>query len=709
MSLATLGLNLIREGFALAIDCACCIGELCDGIPCVSNRECQEAELVPDATCQCKRLQCTSECCQSDEDCPEGYYCLDCACVPKCTGEPCTEDFDCNDGCVCAGGQCFPASDMVYCQRNPDDLDAEPRCRFGRPADPSLIVAGPFTSYGICCFVGCDCKYICNPVSLACNPNPDGEYSSQSECEGACGDPDDMGRCCQSVVDYDDDGKAISYETGPADVCPSTREWCKSDPPVEMPGQRTFRSFNPLFDNCDLCPVNAQGPCCLDGECKMGLDRLECEDAGGEFKGDSWIDCETPRDPAVGQFFDYACPGCNGQGDCACEDNEFCDGMACSECGDNLFDVTPGQTTFTNIELSGPSNLYVYIRDCKFGERIDGDREVSVYVGDQLAGKVACRDKTNECTNGGVIETNLEGKIELREASTDITVCITVEDACGDPCGTIPAMGAIGACCGVKPFVLVTQEDLNEHFADVLCDPEFPNDSPAGPGAWFDLYSWLLSLGWSEAFAVKKRIAGNGCNIEIWGVPGGPCDNFAPFPCISENQSGPYPGTDFTTSLPGCCPEPVSSCVDEVGGGIKVDEWQCSELRGKFVEGGVCENNPCPSVDACCVTPYRLSGGNDSATETDFPNAEAAVSFCEELNYPNPLSDCYAVPGSEGGWLWRQAFPLAEPFCVPGCEDCSPPIFDENTPLEGFYKECVAGKTCDDNPCRNAAGRNPLP
>jgi len=178
MSLATQGLNLIREGFALAIDCACCIAEQCDNIPCVSSRECQEAGLVPDATCKCLQGQCTSLDCLTDEDCPEGYYCLDGVCVPNCTGEPCTEDFDCNDGCVCAGGQCFPASDMVYCQRDPDDLEADPRCRFGRPSDPSLIVGGPFTSYGICCFVGCDCKYICNPVSYACDPNPDGEYGS---------------------------------------------------------------------------------------------------------------------------------------------------------------------------------------------------------------------------------------------------------------------------------------------------------------------------------------------------------------------------------------------------------------------------------------------------------------------------------------------------------------------------------------------------
>jgi len=180
-------------------------------------------------------------------------------------------------------------------------------------------------------------------------------------------------------------------------------------------------------------------------------------------------------------------------------------------------------------------------------------------------------------------------------------------------------MGAIGACCNVKPFVLVTQLELEEHFPDVLCDPEFPNDSPAGPGAWFDLYGWLLTLGWSDAFAVKKRTASTSCNIEIWGVSDGPCDNSAPFPCLSENQSGPYPGTDFTTRLPGCCPEPVSNCVDEVGVGIDVDEWQCGELHGDFVEGGVCDNDPCPDpCDDCQWATEDEQSGDFTSPENIF-------------------------------------------------------------------------------------------
>jgi len=320
--------------------------------------------------------------------------------------------------------------------------------------------------------------------------------------------------------------------------------------------------------------------------------------------------------------------------------------------------------------------------------------------------KCNCCQASSSSSSSSISSSSSSGGGSSSSSSSSSISSSSSSSQCGDPCGTIPAAGAAGACCGVKPFVLVTQPDLEQRFPAVLCDPEFPNRLPSGPGAWFDLHDWLLSFGWIKAIPVKMRRAGTGCNIEIWGVPGGPCDNIDPFPCMSKEQSDPYPGTDFTTNLPGCCPEPVSSCVDEVGNGVKVDEWQCDELGGEFIEGKECKESPC-SGDACCVTPYQIIGGNDSATEQEFPNAGAAISFCEEQAIPNPLSGCYAVPGEEGGWLWRQAVPNGESVCVPGCEDCSPPIFDENTPMEGFYKECVAGKTCNDNPC--SPDPNPLP
>lgn len=162
---------------------------------------------------------------------------------------------------------------------------------------------------------------------------------------------------------------------------------------------------------------------------------------------------------------------------------------------------------------------------------------------------------------------------------------------------------------------------------------------------------------------------------------------------------------------------PRYTCVNEITG-TNSNDWSCYDDAdvdyapwppGSFFPDPLLICPPSDSGSVCCVTPYRLIGGNDSSTEQDFPNADEAISACEELAYPNPLSGCYAVPGFQGGWLWRQAVANGEPECIPGCEDCSPPIFDENTPLEGSYKECVAGKTCDDNPCRNSARRNPLP
>ena len=241
-------------------------------------------------------------------------------------------------------------------------------------------------------------------------------------------------------------------------------------------------------------------------------------------------------------------------------------------------------------------------------------------------------------------------------------------------------MGAAGACCGVKPFVLVTQADLEQRFPAVLCDPEFPNRLPSGPGAWFDLHDWLLSFGWIEAFPVKMRRAGNDCNIEIWGVPGGPCDNIDPFPCMSKEQSDPYPGTDFTTNLPGCCPEPVSSCVDEVGNGVKVDEWQCDELGGEFIEGKECKDTPCspetPCTDDCpCAADERCLEGTCQSCGDQIFSAEAGV----------PLPTGIMLDGSEYLKIY-----------IRGCTDAAREVVIEVDGVEVDYVTCT-GTTCSND------------
>lgn len=390
--------------------------------------------------------------CGEDPDCPAGYECRQGVCQPKCTGDPCTGDDDCPDGCVCFEGNCFPASDMHYCMwpdecepnatgsgnwHYPDGSPCEPSCGKGRPQDPSHVQAGPFSSYEMCCFVGCGCSYLCNPVSYTCYPDPEGVYADEEACMAQCGDPGDMGRCCQSIVCYDQDMKAISYTTGEADVCPSTREWCRNDPPVGPGECRTFRTFNTLLD-CSSCPVNSEGPCCLPEGCVMGLDRLECEDAGGEHKGTSWIDCETPRDPSVGQYFDFACPDCNNRRDCVCEVDEKCNGLKCVPCGDGIHLVSAGQRVFTGILLDEWTELDVYVRSCRDDQIVeDIDRKVTVSIDNAIVGDetvIAMVEKEQLGIRTGVPG---GGNIILSETPVDVVVCLTLR----------PIPRVEGACC----------------------------------------------------------------------------------------------------------------------------------------------------------------------------------------------------------------------------------------------------------------------
>ena len=414
MSLVAIGNNLLVTGLSLALDCACCL--FCSHKPCRRNADCEKG-------CRCIKNKCSEGPCKSDEDCPEGYICLNGVCVPACSGEPCNTELDCHKGCDCLDGDCYPASDLVYCQKDPDDPDAKPKCKFGRPEDRSLIVGGPFASYDLCCSLGCDCNYECNPVSFVCQPWLQGAQD-KDECEATCGDPNDQGRCCKSTVTYDDTGKAISYKQEGDENCPSTRAYCQNDPPCPPPCTRTFRSFNKLFDDCDLCPKNVTGPCCVDGDCVMGLDRLQCEDRGGIFKGNSWIDCETARDSDVGLAYAFACDDCNGKRDCACDVDERCEHQKCIPCGDRQFLVHSVQTRDTEIDVVERDNIEVYIRDClPDGTPNPAARNVEVLVDGVSLGQIL---------NEGEVTATQAGRLEIKNAmAVDYVVCIAITK---EPC-----------------------------------------------------------------------------------------------------------------------------------------------------------------------------------------------------------------------------------------------------------------------------------
>ena len=163
----------------------------------------------------------------------------------------------------------------------------------------------------------------------------------------------------------------------------------------------------------------------------MGLDRLECEDAGGEHKGTSWIDCETPRDPSVGQFFKTACPGCNGQRDCFCEGDEKCVNQNCQPCGDHVFPVAAGQKVFTGLAVEPGDLVDVYVRSCRDDVVLDdADREVRLSLND--ADETFLSLVQQEATDIPVIKA---GELVLSDSPADIIVCITIHPA------------VTGACC----------------------------------------------------------------------------------------------------------------------------------------------------------------------------------------------------------------------------------------------------------------------
>ena len=216
MSLILEGVALAIEGAALVIDCACCIGELCDLRACLTDNDCDDAALQPGAECFCRGNKCTSDpTCFDDDDCPDGYVCVDGRCVPPCRGQECVGTSDCPEGCECIDGGCFDPELVYYCwkqvqdeQGNPiPDADQEVQCKQGVPTPPMYSSAGgPYLSYALCAATGCDSMFSCNTVVGDCYPDPLGPYDSFSDCQAACGEGGDLGRCCKSTVCYDAEG-----------------------------------------------------------------------------------------------------------------------------------------------------------------------------------------------------------------------------------------------------------------------------------------------------------------------------------------------------------------------------------------------------------------------------------------------------------------------------------------------------------------------
>ena len=421
MSLVLEGISLVLEAGGLAIDCACCIKEKCEAIVCANDVDCDEAGKTPDAECFCRAKKCTSNpSCVNDDDCPDGQECVDGRCVSICRGQPCGADGDCPDECVCLEGGCWNKDNVYYCHGDPNDTNADGECKQGVP---ELSKGGPYLTYGLCAQSGCKSKFSCNPVIGDCYPDAAGIFEDLPTCQSNCGDGTDQGRCCESVVCYDADGNVTGVtqqcaergindtpccgggkapidpdNPGAGERCVDThscsKKNCISDPPLQngQVGCRTLRQFNSLFEDCDLCATLQLGPCCyeVDGVATCDMhDKGYCTDVlGGTWKGNNWFTCEDAREAQVDLLIDFACPDCNGAGDCACGGNGYCYGQKCRDCNNPTTVDTDAAGTIIDDNPKAGDKWKFRVRSCTdgvsspeqdifiFAERPDGTRKL---------------------------------------------------------------------------------------------------------------------------------------------------------------------------------------------------------------------------------------------------------------------------------------------------------------------------------------------
>ncbi len=302
MPLAALNNALLLYGVGLAGTCECCA--VCPPSPCVNDGDCTGSSI----NCVCEEGVCIPACVEGS--CPVGFICVNGHCVPDpCNSEPCVSTGDCEEGCVCSQGMCLNESDQYYCC---EDANGDTNCQKGPCALTDTTLGGPFNDMQLCCASGCDCRYDCNPVSNSCIPNPQGQYSDQQICLANCTDPGELGICCETMAPESNSNPSLCILRQPAglgNTCITTRAGCQDDRPNGI-----TRFWQRGFDNCDLCPASPTGACCKPDGCCEVLCEGECEDIGGTYMGNSWIDCDTMRDPPT---IGTACDVREGCRDCS--------------------------------------------------------------------------------------------------------------------------------------------------------------------------------------------------------------------------------------------------------------------------------------------------------------------------------------------------------------------------------------------------------
>jgi hypothetical protein len=163
----------------------------------------------------------------------------------------------------------------------------------------------------LCNEVRCPSGYVCigGLCIRACRPTEDSPVSGcsdSSDCpdgcvcvNGVCVSSGELGSCCEIVPPFAGDNERNCYVRRPYTIgdqptCVMLESLC-----VDDDEEGITRSWRPLNErSCNQCPATREGACCLpDGACEV-LCETECNAIDGAvYKGDLWLDCDTPRFP----------------------------------------------------------------------------------------------------------------------------------------------------------------------------------------------------------------------------------------------------------------------------------------------------------------------------------------------------------------------------------------------------------------------------
>jgi Cys-rich repeat protein len=262
----------------------------CDGIvdegcqtPCTSDADCAPMEACINGVCI---VYCG---CASDADCPVGFYCEECMCMPEdCPDEDMDGFLSCRDDCDDYDASVHPGA-AEECDARDNDCDGiiDEGCEFPCTSDADCpagqycdAATGTCTAYCECAsHADCPAGHLC--VNCMCVPDEcldedgDGFLSCQGDCDdwdasihpGATEECDWLDNNCDGVID-----EGCETPCGPdGAVCPAGLACCE--------GLCVDVLFDP--ENCGTCgAVCAAGETCQRGVCMQDgcTSDADCDD-----------------------------------------------------------------------------------------------------------------------------------------------------------------------------------------------------------------------------------------------------------------------------------------------------------------------------------------------------------------------------------------------------------------------------------------------